>query len=83
MDSEDTLFSGKVYTPGKRKTLKKDVSIAVAAANVTKILEILDADKPVKVVPLTDQNHLITNSASGDVLEGGVELKENGSCNGG
>ncbi|KAH0633412.1 hypothetical protein KY284_036198 [Solanum tuberosum] len=83
MDSKDTRFSGKVYTPRKHKTLKKEVSTAVAASNVTKISETLDADKPVKVVPQTDQNHFITNSTSGDVPEAGVELRENGSCSGG
>ncbi|KAH0751471.1 hypothetical protein KY290_004692 [Solanum tuberosum] len=79
MDSEERRrFSGKVYTRRIGKTLKKDASTAMAAADVTRVSETLDGEQLVKVVPKTD--HLITNL--GDVPEGGVELKEDGNCSG-
>ncbi|KAG5588395.1 hypothetical protein H5410_048829 [Solanum commersonii] len=43
-----------------------------------KVSETLDAEHPVKVVHQNDQNHSITNSTSGDVTEGKVELGEYG-----
>ncbi|KAH0721979.1 hypothetical protein KY289_005023 [Solanum tuberosum] len=79
MDSEERRrFSGKVYARRNGKTPKKDASTAMASADVTRVSETLDGEQPVKVVPKTD--HLITNS--GDVSEGGVELKEDGNCSG-
>ncbi|KAH0719778.1 hypothetical protein KY284_004808 [Solanum tuberosum] len=79
MDSEERRrFSGKIYTRRNGKTPKKDASTAMATADVTRVSETLDGEQSVKVVPKTD--HLITNS--GDVPEGGVELKEDGNCSG-
>ncbi|KAH0639542.1 hypothetical protein KY285_036128 [Solanum tuberosum] len=80
MYSEDRRFSGRVYTRRNRKTLKKDIFTTIVAANVTRVSETLDTEQPVKVVRQNDQNHSITNSTSGDVPEGSVELRENGSC---
>ncbi|WMV48907.1 hypothetical protein MTR67_042292 [Solanum verrucosum] len=74
MDSEERRrFSGKVYT---RRILKKDASVA---ADVTRVSETLNGEQPVKVVAKTTD---LTHSTSGDVPEGGVELREVGNCSG-
>uniref|UniRef100_M1DAL5 Bromodomain-containing protein n=1 Tax=Solanum tuberosum TaxID=4113 RepID=M1DAL5_SOLTU len=74
MDSEERRrFSGKVYT---RRTLKKDASVA---ADVTRVSETLNGEQPVKVVAKTTN---LTHSTSGDVPEGGVELREVDNCSG-
>ncbi|KAG5618844.1 hypothetical protein H5410_018668 [Solanum commersonii] len=70
--------TGKFTLEETIKPLKKDITSAIAA-NVTKDSETLDEEQPVKVVP--NQNYLITHS--GDVPEGGVELRETGKCSGG
>ncbi|KAG5579024.1 hypothetical protein H5410_049651 [Solanum commersonii] len=74
MDSEERRrFSGKVYT---RRILKKDASVA---ADVTRVSETLNGEQLVKVVAKTTN---LTHSTSGDVPEGGIELRDVNNCSG-
>ncbi|XP_069146627.1 transcription factor GTE4-like isoform X1 [Solanum lycopersicum] len=78
VDSDERRFSGKVYSRRNRKSsLKEGVSLATAAGETTletKVSETLEAEQPAKVIPQADL--LITDSTSGFVPEGGVELGE-------
>ncbi|XP_027768009.1 uncharacterized protein LOC107002091 [Solanum pennellii] len=78
VNSDERRFSGKVYSRRNRKaSLKEGVSLVTTAGETTletKVSETLEAEQPTKVIPQADL--FVTDSTSGFVPEGGVELGE-------